>query len=201
MGFLVGNLYSIGHRDNLKWYLYVVEPESESPTGAYLKNNFARIAEDLGTSAAIVVGHTPAVSNQIMEFLEKYLSPEMQIAVQRITSGRICALATNKPLPNTDSMVILPICDVTDSCEVGRGRIQKILDAIKNDTFQELVDKTDSLKLQQGHFQLTTTDAGIMFLKKANQFFPTKIPLLFFDIELSKIIDHILKENYPEIGG
>lgn len=181
-------------------HLYIVEPEQESPTGAYIKDNFDDISSELGTSAAIVVGHVPDVSNQIMTFLNDYLTPGMQMEVQRMMSGKICALATNKPLPNTDAMVVLPICNVDDPADLGSNRIRKIIDAIKSDSFRKIVDADDSLKIQQGHFDLPTTDAGIMFLRKANQFFPTKIPLFFVDIELNKIFENFLA-RYPQIGG
>ena len=114
-------------------------------------------------------------------------------------SGKVSALVTRKPLPNTDAMAVLPICDSQGPLDQGVARLDQIVDAIARGAFESFVSASEGVKIQQGDFELPTTDAGIMFLKRAADFLPVKIPLIFFDIELSKILAYFLAK-YPKIN-
>jgi hypothetical protein len=114
-------------------------------------------------------------------------------------SGKVSALVTRKPLPNTDAMALLPICDSQGPLDQGVARLDQIVDAIARGSFGSFVNASEGVKIQQGDFELLTTDAGIMLLKRAAGFVPVKIPLIFFDIELSKILEYFLAK-YPKIN-
>jgi hypothetical protein len=199
MGFLIGSLYSVKPNPNIEWYIYIVEPEYETEIGKHIHDHFTKISNRLGTEAAIILGHTPAVSDNISAFLLKYLSSDVQIDVAKMISGKVSALVTRKPLPNTDAMALLPICDSQGPLDQGVARLDQIVDAIARGSFESFVNASEGVKIQQGDFALLTTDAGIMFLKRAAEFVPVKIPLIFFDIELSKILGYFLAK-YPKIN-
>jgi hypothetical protein len=199
MGQYVGSLYSVAPNKNIEWHIYIVEPEAETEMGRYLQDHFLAISDKLGTKAVIVLGRTHAVSDEIDHFLQKYLSPDMQVEVNKVTSGNVSAVVTRKSLPNTDAMAILPIHEHGKPLGDGIARLDAIVDAIAAGAFDKVVSASEAVNIQQGHFDLPTTDAGIMILRRAAEYFPIKIPLGIVDIELSKIVNHFL-DKYPKIN-
>jgi hypothetical protein len=81
------------------------------------------------------------------------------------------------------------------------ANLRRIIDAIKDGSFQRLIDAEDTLQIQQGHFNLPITDSGIVLLKKMNRWVRLKIPLLFADVDIATIIDDVLAKGFPKVNG
>jgi hypothetical protein len=104
-------------------------------------------------------------------------------------------------------MAIIPLSnrskpfDSPERAEEVEANLRRIIDAIKDGSFQRLIDAEDTLRIQQGHFNLPITDSGIVLLKKMNRWVRLKIPLLFADVDIATIIDDVLAKGFPKVNG
>lgn len=209
MSFLISDLYSVAPTQNIEWFLYVFDVSKEEQgtvEGRYVRKNMLKIGEELGTSAAIVVGANGKPQRQFYDFLNKYLDIEILESVKLVTCDCMSMLATRQPLPHTDAMAIIPLSDQTtpfDSSERAakvEANIRKIIDAIKNGSFQKLIDAEDTLRIQQGHFNLPIADSGFVLLRRMNKWVRLKIPFLFGELDVAAIIDDVLAKGYPKVN-
>jgi hypothetical protein len=209
MAFLISDVYSVTPSKGIEWYLYVFDVSEDDPTGTMegkrVREKMLEIGQELGTSAAIVVGADGTPQRQIMDFLSETLHEDIREAVQLITSGRMALIATRQPLPHTDAMAVIPLSDgSTDFNSPARAdqvevNLRRIVKAIKDGALQSLIEAEDTLRIQQGNFNLPTTDTGVLLLRKANKYLRLKIPLLFAELDVAQVIDDLLG-RYPKVN-
>jgi hypothetical protein len=147
MSFLISDAYSITPSKGIEWYLYVFDV-SEDRTGTMegkrVREKMLEIGQELGTSAAIVVGADGTPQRQIMNFLSENLHEDIREAVHLITNGRMALIATRQPLPHTEAMAVIPLSDgSTDFNSPARAdqveaNLRRIVKAIKDGALQSL---------------------------------------------------------------
>jgi hypothetical protein len=163
------------------------------------------IGQELGTAAAIVVGADGRPQRQIMNFLSENLHGDIKAAVQLMTEGRMALIATRQPLPHTDAMALIPLSkgktafNSPERADEVEANLRKIVTAIKDGALQRLIEAEDTLRIQQGHFNLPTTDTGVLLLRKANKYLHLKIPLVIAEVDIGAIIDDLLG-RYPKVN-
>jgi hypothetical protein len=207
--YLISDLYSVGPSENIKWFLYVSdvsEVEEGTVEGRHVRANMLQIGQELGASAAIIIGADGKPQRQFYDFLSQHLDREILDAVQLVTTGCMSMLATRRPLPHTDAMAIIPLSDrskpfnTSERAAEVEANLRRIIDAIKDSSFQRLIDAEDALQIQQGHFNLPITDSGVVLLRKMNTWVRLKIPLLFAEVDVAAIIDDVLARRYPKVN-
>jgi hypothetical protein len=103
-------------------------------------------------------------------------------------------------------MAIIPLSDrskpfnTSERAAEVEANLRRIIDAIKDSSFQRLIDAEDALQIQQGHFNLPITDSGVVLLRKMNRWVRLKIPLLFAEVDVAAIIDDVLARRYPKVN-
>ncbi len=194
---------------NIKWFLYVFDVSKEKDgtvEGQYIRENMLKIGQELGSSAAIVVGADGKPQTQLYDFFAKYLDKEIFESVQLVTSNCMSVLATRQPLPHTDAMAIIALSDQSkpfnssERAAAVEANIRKIISALKDGSFEKLLDAEDALKIQQGHFNLPIADGGFVLLRKMNKWVRLKIPFLVGEFDIAAIIDDIVANKFPKVN-
>ena len=65
MSYLISDLYSVAPVQNIEWFLYVVDVSANAEgtvEGRYVRENMLKIGQELGATAAFVVGVTASRS-------------------------------------------------------------------------------------------------------------------------------------------
>jgi hypothetical protein len=209
MSTLIGDLNSIQISDTIKWYFYVCEMEAPEPTLNWFRANLPKLGEEFGTSAMLVVPYNEHPSAQILEFLKNNLEPEIGDNCWQLFQDGVAIVATNRPLPNTDAMAVIPICkrhaspdsDPAVLAQIKR-RLETLIWAIREGEIDLLLKADPEIfQIQQGHFDVgPLTDWGVFFLKALHRYAPVKIPLWLTNIEISKYLNDLLEKRYPKVS-
>jgi hypothetical protein len=195
MGYVVGSLYAVGRSSQIKWYFYLMEPETDYRSKQWLHHHVYDIGVRLGETAGIVCGSSPQVSKTILYFLEGHLRSQLVDAVRAALEGKVSLLLTRGALPNTKSMAILPLCNLSDSEDVVRRRIDRIVEVVRARNTEDLFKAADAFEIQEGYFDSLLTDDGQLFLRRALEVIHFKIPLWFIEIDLNPFLERRLERR------
>jgi hypothetical protein len=102
-----------------------------------------------------VRGYDSELTNQVAGFLIKYLNDEPGSQVtSMLNHWYVFVIATDRPLPHTGAMALIPICRNTRDFERNREKIaermREIVKAVHDGTMQRLLDASDTLPIQPG---------------------------------------------------